>query len=198
MRNRTGAISAISTRPWPRLFGRRFRTAKTLRRLCYVKAYVLSVLSRCYRIVRGLDAALLGQALHVGQLAGIEGLVDVAVAVDGQRPGHDLAHPAPAGAARQGHVVRRSIDGAPDAVAGTAGEFQDVGAQWRAGTGALPVWHGLDVDADIEVLGRGSELDGGGGGGREDVLVAGGRARRVRRRDLDDDAQVRPDQYRAA
>src|SRR5437868_10054796 len=188
MRKRTGAISAISTSAWPRLFCGRLSTAKRLRPLCYVEAYAPGVPSRHSWLLRDRFAgtppgpALLGQALHIGQLAGIERLVDVAVAVDGQRPGHDLTDTAPAGAAGQGHVVRRPIDGAQDRVAGTAGEFQHVGSQRRAGTGGLPVWHRLDEDADVEVPGRGGELDGGGRRGREDVLAAGGRARGVRRR----------------
>src|SRR5206468_12867755 len=114
---------------------------------CFAESYerryqglLTGLLPDCGLELRWGDS-LLGQALHIGQLAGIERLVDVAVAVDGQRPGHDLTDTAPAGAPGQGHMVRRPIDSAQDRVAGTAGECQHVGSQWRAGKGGLPVRH---------------------------------------------------------
>src|SRR5438094_2650936 len=70
---------------------------------------------------------LLGQAFHVRQGIRIERLVDVAVAVYQQSPGHDLADAGAAAAPGQHHVVGRAVDRATDAVASATGEANDVG-----------------------------------------------------------------------
>src|SRR5438067_1130008 len=112
---------------------------------------------------------LLGQAFHVRQRIRVERLVDVAVAVYQQSPGDYLADTGAAAAPGQHHVVGWPVDRATDAVAGAAGEANDVGPQRLGGTNVLPVRHGLDVEADVEVLRRGRQGDRRGSGCREDV-----------------------------
>src|SRR6266851_8993205 len=98
---RKGATIAVSTSAWP---ARAFRnphalsTATTLVTSSYAESYGAAGLNSCVRLLPdrftsdGLVTGLLGQALHVGEVSGIEDLVHGPVTAQGQRPGHDLAH----------------------------------------------------------------------------------------------------------
>src|SRR2546422_1234794 len=165
---------------------------------CFAESYerryrglLTGLLPECGPVLRSGDG-LLGQAFHVGQGTGVERLVDVAIAVDGQRPGHHLTDPRAAAAPGQYHVVRRPVDCTADAVTGATGEANDVGPQRLRGADVLPVGHRLAVEADVEVLRRGRQGDRRGRGRREDVLVTLRIPGSVGWRDLDDDPRIEP------
>src|SRR5207244_3581610 len=145
---------------------------------CFAESYepryqglLTALLPDCGSVLRSGDG-LLRQSFHVRDLGWIEGLVDVAVAVDQQSPGDDLADTGAAAATGQHHVVGWPVDRATDAVASATGEANDVGPQRLRGADVLPVGHRLDVEADVEVLRRGRQGGRGGGGGGEDMRMA--------------------------